>query len=68
MRMQCHKKLYCTGHNDKIKSRRKLKFWRNPEMSEIKATENFYDYCMLYFIKFYLHILSMPSAPTVHNN
>ena len=25
MRMQCHMKLYCTGQNDEIKSRRKLK-------------------------------------------
>ena len=25
MRMQSHKKLYCTGQNDEIKSRRKLK-------------------------------------------
>ena len=25
MRMQCHKKLYCTGQNDEIKSRQKLK-------------------------------------------
>ena len=41
MRMQCHKKLYCTGQNDEIKSRRRLKIL---EMSEIKATENFYDY------------------------
>ena len=25
MRMQFHKKIYCTGQNDEIKSRRKLK-------------------------------------------
>ena len=25
MRMQCHKKFYCKGQNDEIKSRRKLK-------------------------------------------
>ena len=40
MRIACHMKLYCTGRqNDEIKSRRKL-----PEISKIKATENFYDY------------------------
>ena len=41
MRMQCHKKLYCTGQNDEIKSRWKLKILENSEMSEIKATEKF---------------------------
>ena len=38
----------------KINPARNQKLWRNPEMSEIKATENFYDYgtcsslCMRY--------------------
>ena len=47
MRMQLHKKLYCTGQNDEIKSRRKLKIL---EKSEIKATKDFYDYGMCILI------------------
>ena len=32
--------------NDEIKSCRKYKILENSEISEIKATENFYDYSM----------------------
>ena len=60
MRIACHKKLYCTGQNDEVKSRRKLNIL---EKSEIKATENFYDYGNLPYCGIGLLVDSAPPPP-----